>query len=256
MKGTYIDIGGNNGDVTGFNKEPLNGESFIVFDQTKDIVKGYGYNHWDKYKVVDGGLTLKSSEEIMAIEISNTKIKNSAAAEYEQNKIISNLENEESRAKRGLPPKINDNDKAIHNEFAKGLQSQIDHPTSDNTYNPPLPPGIVPPSYDSITVVVTRQEGWQGILGWKAVIESASIGFIPSNIALSVHTGAGCEGYKYTTGAFQQDENGDWFATCPPGHEPGDNDEHFGLLYGAAQLSCFTLLKGEQTKIIYAYENT
>lgn len=61
MKVTYIE---STGEVTGFNRGALEGELELNIDQTKDMVKGYGYDQFDKYRVVNGVLTLKTLEEI------------------------------------------------------------------------------------------------------------------------------------------------------------------------------------------------
>lgn len=63
-----IQVGTKSGEVTGFNRGPTEGESYINIDQTKDMVRGYGYDKWQMYKVVDGTLALKSEAEIAAIE--------------------------------------------------------------------------------------------------------------------------------------------------------------------------------------------
>jgi hypothetical protein len=102
-------------------------------------------------------------------------------------------------------------------------------------------------------ITVTREPGWNDIIGWKAVITAGEENFTPTNLAMAEYTNPNCDGYLYTTGAFQQD--GDtWYAVCPPGQEKGDVDVNLGLLYGAAQLACFTFKAGEQEMTVYAYE--
>lgn len=255
MKGTYIDIGGNNGDVTSFNRSAVDGETEFNFNPATDMTPGFGYSDYLLYKVVDGVLTLKDQAERDAINAEKVKAANRAAAEIRQAEALLRLEDNEKRSRYGLPPIMSQADEVAHKQFVQNLQGDIDNPSSDQAYNPPLPPGVTPPQYDSITVLVTRQTGWNDALGWKAVISSASENFAPANLAISVHTGADCTGYKYTTGAFQYDsENDEYFAICPPGQEPGDADEFMGLLYGGAQLACWTLEAGVSEKSIYAYD--
>jgi len=77
--------------------------------------------------------------------------------------------------------------------------------------------------------------------------------FTPANLAIAEYTNPDCDGYLYTTGAFQE-ENGEYFAVCPSGQEKGDVDINLGILYGAVPLSCFTFKAGVQEQKIYAYE--
>jgi len=82
---------------------------------------------------------------------------------------------------------------------------------------------------------------------------SGEANYTPTNLAMAEYTNPDCDGYLYTTGAFQ-DVEGVWTAVCPAGQEKGDVDINLGLLYGAAKLSCFTLKAGVQEQTIYAYE--
>ncbi len=155
----------------------------------------------------------------------------------------------------GLPPVMTDDDEVAVNNHVQLLQGEIDHPTDSDVYNPPLPPGVTPPPYTSLTCTVTRQPGWNDILGYRFVINSMADDFEPTSLAMAVYTNPDCDGYLYTTGAFQWDVTAEeWFAVCPPGQEPGDADINFGVLYGAATLSCFTLDAGIEENTFNVFE--
>jgi len=182
------------------------------------------------------------------------KAYNRKIAENLQFQALLKLDENEKRKQLRLPGAISPADEPVLKAYVLSVQGDIDSPSTSTAYNPPLPPGVTPPVYKSVTIEVTRVAGWQGNMGWRAVIKSKTEDFVPTNLALSVHTGANCTGYKYTTGAFQYDAGKDeYFATCPAGQEPGTNAEHFGLLYGAAQLSCFTLPAGQRKIDVYAF---
>lgn len=63
-----VTVGNGTGPVTGFNRSPVEGESYIEVDVTKDMTKGYGYDKWECYQVVNGKLTLKAQEVLDSIE--------------------------------------------------------------------------------------------------------------------------------------------------------------------------------------------
>ncbi len=177
---------------------------------------------------------------------------NSAMALGQQDIDRKALADNENIITQGLPPKLSDADiLALENNIQK-LQNDIDRPGSDSGYVPPVVPDSTPPVYSSLTATVTRQEGWQGALGFIFRLDGYDAGFVPGNLAMAVYSGAGCDGYLYTTGAFQQDAIG-WFAECPAGQEPGDVDIHFGMLEGSLSISCFTLVQGVQEKIFNVY---
>lgn len=172
---------------------------------------------------------------------------NRAKAEENQRIALNRLMEDEARKKFELPGILADESIEEHKQFMQSVQTDIDDPPTDPVYNPPLPPGVIPPALPNLVVVVKREPGWNSVLGWRATISSMLEDFEPTNLAISVHTGENCEGYKYTTGAFQQDsETGEWYSVCPAGQEPGDSDEFMGLLYGGANLACFTLPAGTE----------
>jgi len=178
---------------------------------------------------------------------------NAAKAKKLQDKVVKQLTDNKIRKDLGLPPEISDVDETRLKEYAKQVQADVENPPESQAYNPPLPPGVTPPAISSILITVTRHEGWQGNIGWKAIIESGEEIFTPTNLSMAEYTNPDCDGYLYTTGAFQ-DIDGVFTAVCPPGQEKGDVDLNLGLLYGAAKLSCFTLSAGVQEKLVYAYE--
>ena len=138
--------------------------------------------------------------------------------------------------------------------YIEQLEVEIANPSSDLIYQPPLPPGVPPPDIAAITALITREPGWNNTLGYRIVLTLSDPTYVPANIALAIYTAADCVGYRFTTGAFQYDSvNDKYFSVCPAGFEPGDANVHMGLLYGAAQLSCFTLPAGETTKEVLVY---
>ena len=138
--------------------------------------------------------------------------------------------------------------------YVATLEADILNPSSDSAYHPPLPPGVTPPAVAAIIATITREPGWNNVLGWRIVLDISDPAYIPANIAISVYSSANCVGYLYTPGALQLNSTtGKYFAVCPPGQEKGDVAYHFGLLYGAAQLSCWTVAAGEQTKTIQIF---
>lgn len=185
------------------------------------------------------------------VDVEAIKARNKAIAEAKQDEVLALLAKNEQKKSLGLSPVVADEIAA--KDFVKTIQADIDYPPESEVYNPTLPPGVNPPDVSSLIITLTRQPGWNDALGWKAVITAGEEVFTPTNLAMAEYTNPNCDGYLYTTGAFQQ-EGDTWFAVCPPGQEKGDVDLNFGLLYGAAQLACFTLTAGVQEQIIYAYE--
>ena len=90
-------------------------------------------------------------------------------------------------------------------------------------------------------VRITREPGWQGVLGWRAELLEWDDQLIdPGVYALAVYAEPDGVNYQFTTGGFVW--NGTyWSATCPPGFEPGQNDVYFGMLYASISYSTFTL---------------
>jgi hypothetical protein len=116
-------------------------------------------------------------------------------------------------------------------------------------------PSVVP-NVEAISILLTRPPGWNSTLGWKAVFTLSDPEYVPANLALTIYTSGGCVGYLYTPGALQYDEvEGQYFAICPPGQEKGDVDYHFGLVYGAEQLSCWTFPAGVEELSLPIYNS-
>ena len=89
---------------------------------------------------------------------------------------------------------------------------------------------------------VTREPGWQGNLGYRVVLEDWAEGSTPNAIALAIYNAPNGEGYQYTTGGMIWDGvKEEWFATCPPGFEPGQNNIYMGFLFGAKKISSFIM---------------
>ena len=179
---------------------------------------------------------------------------NAEAALEAQNGALRALETAHIREANNLPPITNESDTAALNSYVQLLQGDIDNPSS-GVYNPPLPPGVTPPPHKSFTVTVTREPGWNAALGFKVELNSTDEDFTPGQMALAVYTNADCQDYEYTTGAFVL--TGEiWGAVCPAGFEPGDTDIHFGILYGAAPMTCWTMPQGQTVQTITTFEET
>jgi hypothetical protein len=248
MKVAYIEA---TGVVTGINRGAGEGELELNITP-QELTLGMDSN---MYKVVAGTFTPKDAAEIQEVVDARIKAQNAAKAKAEQEAQIEKLKENQTRKDLGLPPVISTADEESVKGHVALLQGDIDNPSADQAYQPPLPPGVTPPSVKSLTVTVTREAGWNDNLGFRVVLNANDPDYTPTNLALAVYSGADCNGYLYTTGAFQLDsETGKYFAVCPPGQEPGDVDIHMGLLYGAAQLSCWTLAAEVSEKKVYAYE--
>lgn len=92
---------------------------------------------------------------------------------------------------------------------------------------------------------VFRVPGWNNVLGWRAELVGLVQDATPNAVSLGIYSSPGATGYLYTPGAFLwDDENQVWHIDCPAGQEPGDADIHFGVLYGSAPVSSFTLRQG------------
>jgi hypothetical protein len=212
---------------------------------------------WEEYQqwVAGGGITeafdTRTPEEVVA----DNKAENARKAQAQLDNILDTLAKNEARKSAGLPPSVNAASEESLKSHLQLVQAEADNPSEDVAWTPPLPPGVVPPAIKSLAVVIKREAGWQGNLGFRVTLKAGSPEYVPTNLALAVYSGANCTGYQYTTGAFKLNaETGEYYAVCPPGFEPGSNAVHMGLLYGAAQLSCFTLGAGVQERIVYAYE--
>lgn len=181
---------------------------------------------------------------------------NTILAKNQQNAIVS--EYATNAAKKALGLEVEEADIVELQEYVQTLETDIKNPSSEQTYHPPIPPGVVAPDVEAISITMTRPEGWNNTLGWKMVFNISDPEYIPANIAISVYSAENCTGYLYTPGALQQDiETGKYYAVCPAGQEKGDVGYHFGLLYGSAQLACWTFVAGtaEEVKLIYGDED-
>jgi hypothetical protein len=198
-----------------------------------------GWAVFDEYPITQG-------------EKNARKALNKKTAQKRQDEALTLLAVNEQKKALGLAPAISNEEEV--KAFAKTIQADIDYPSEASVYNPELPPGVNPPDVSSIIITLTREAGWNDVIGWRAVITAGEENFEPTNLAMAEYTNPDCDGYLYTTGAFQQD--GDtWYAVCPAGQEKGDVNVNLGLLYGAAQLACFTFTAGEQGMTVYAYES-
>jgi hypothetical protein len=91
-------------------------------------------------------------------------------------------------------------------------------------------------------ILVTREPGWQGALGYRVVLLDWAEDAIPNAIALAIYNQPNGVDYSYTTGAMQWDPGLEqWYAVCPPGFEPGQADIYMGFLYGSLRISAFTM---------------
>lgn len=91
-------------------------------------------------------------------------------------------------------------------------------------------------------ITVTREPGWQGNLGYRVVLNDWAEGTTPNAIALAIYNSPDGNDYSYTTGAMQWDAEAEhWYAVCPAGFEPGQNDIYMGFLYGSLNISAFTM---------------
>ena len=194
-----------------------------------------------------------TQEELDAVESEGIKLQNSFIAQVEQDIALLKLKENNERIDVGLPSAISDESLVDLNNYVQKLQGNIDNPISTEVYEPPLPPGVTKPDYQSLTITVTRIEGWQGALGYKVELNSVNPAFTPGNLALAVYTNPNCTDYLYTTGAFVETD-GIWGAVCPAGHEPGDIDINFGLLYGAAPISCWIMPSGQDVQSLTVFE--
>lgn len=193
---------------------------------------------------------------IVALDITekeaDTKLKNKLIAEQAQVEAIETFTKNQIKEQLGLT--VDAIPLASWQAHVQDIQTVIDNPPSVGVYQPPLPPGVPPPDIAAITALITREPGWNNALGYRIVLTLSDPTYVPANIALAIYTAADCVGYRFTTGAFQYDSvNDKYFSVCPAGFEPGDANVHMGLLYGAAQLSCFTLPAGETEKEVLVY---
>ncbi len=219
--------------------------SVMKYPATFIIKGGSGWNEFQFYLAQGGEVDPFKTEADYAAD-------NSAAAASEQAISVKKLEVNDVKIVNNLPPDLSSDDIIALENHVQMMQNDIDRPGSDPAYVPPQAPDSTPPVYSSLTATVTRQEGWQGNLGYIFRLAGYDGGFVPGNLAMAVYSGAECTGYLYTTGAFQQDAIG-WFAECPAGQEPGDEDIHFGMLDGSLPISCFTLDQGVMEKIFNVY---
>jgi len=225
------------------------------YEQDSDAIRAHHASHGETLVFLDYRLTANEDGDYGVPSVGEIKEGNKLKAKIEQNTRLQELIKNDKRKEVGLPPVMTNADEETIKDHVKALQADIESPSEDEAYNPPLPPSVTPPAIKSLVVLVAREEGWQGNLGFRIVLKAADEYYTPTNLALSVYLQPECNDYLYTTGAFQYDaENDEYYAVCPPGQEPGDSVVYMGLLYGSAPLACWTLKTGEMQKKIYAYE--
>ncbi len=184
------------------------------------------------------------------------KEKNSNSALAQQSLDRRALADNETAIAQGLPPQMSGQDIIAIENNIQLLQNDILRPTSDAAYSPTEPPAVTEPTFGSLTAHVVREPGWNDVLGYRFTLVGYDDTFVPTNLAMAVYSGADCNGYLYTTGAFKDDGDGVYYAICPPGQEPGDVDIHFGMLEGSLSVSCFTLPGGTPEKVFNVYDET
>jgi len=227
----------------------------VQYEQDSDAIRAHHASQGEMLVFLDYRLTADEDGDYGVPSVSEIKEGNKLKAKIEQNTRLQELIKNDKRKEVGLPPVMTNADEETIKDNVKALQADIESPSEDEAYNPPLPPSVTPPAIKSLVVLVAREEGWQGNLGFRIVLKAADESYTPTNLALSVYLQPECNDYLYTTGAFQYDaENDEYYAVCPPGQEPGDSIVYMGLLYGSAPLACWTLKTGEMQKKIYAYE--
>ena len=92
------------------------------------------------------------------------------------------------------------------------------------------------------SIKVTREEGWQGALGYRVVLEDWAEGEVPNAIGMVIYHQPDGENFYYTTGAMLWDSiKEEWYVTCPAGFEPEHEDIHMGFIYGGKNISAFTM---------------
>ena len=225
------------------------------YEQDSDVIRAHHASQGETLVFLDYRLTADEDGDYGVPSVGEIKEGNKLKAKIEQNTRLQELIKNDKRKEVGLPPVMTNADEETIKDHVKALQADIESPSEDEAYNPPLPPSVTPPAIKSLVVLVAREEGWQGNLGFRIVLKAADEYYTPTNLALSVYLQPECNDYLYTTGAFQYDaENDEYYAVCPPGQEPGDSVVYMGLLYGSAPLACWTLKTGEMQKKIYAYE--
>ena len=225
------------------------------YEQDSDAIRAHHASQGEMLVFLDYRLTANEDGDYGVPSVGEIKEGNKLKAKIEQNTRLQELIKNDKRKEIGLPPVMTNADEETIEDHVKALQADVESPSEDEAYNPPLPPSVTPPAIKSLVVLVAREEGWQGNLGFRIVLKAADESYTPTNLALSVYLQPECNDYLYTTGAFQYDaENDEYYAVCPPGQEPGDSIVYMGLLYGSAPLACWTLKTGEMQKKIYAYE--
>ena len=225
------------------------------YEQDSDAIRAHHASQGETVVFLDYRLTANEDGDYGVPSVGEIKEGNKLKAKIEQNTRLQELIKNDKRKEIGLPPVMTNADEETIEDHVKALQADVESPSEDEAYNPPLPPSVTPPAIKSLVVLVAREEGWQGNLGFRIVLKAADESYTPTNLALSVYLQPECNDYLYTTGAFQYDaENDEYYAVCPPGQEPGDSIVYMGLLYGSAPLACWTLKTGEMQKKIYAYE--
>ncbi|MFO8232826.1 MAG: hypothetical protein R6U20_09175, partial [Longimonas sp.] len=94
----------------------------------------------------------EKTEQEQADFIAALKEKHKKLAEAEQETVFEKLSKNQLKKSLGLAPELTDTDEAALKDYAKTVQADIDNPPETMAYNPPLPPGVTPPSVNSIVV--------------------------------------------------------------------------------------------------------
>jgi hypothetical protein len=89
-------------------------------------------------------------------------------------------------------------------------------------------------------IVMTREPGFGGSVGWRAELLDWAEGETPNAIGLGVYSGPNATGYLWTTGGFIF-EDPFWTVHCSPGFEPAlGTDFYLAWLWGSLPVSPFT----------------
>ena len=143
---------------------------------------------------------------------------NEEAARIAREESIRVVTEDDMRIASGLVRRIDDATRGEPLAYINDMDSMVDNP-SNEAWEPPLPPSVEIPATWSFKLTITRVEGWQGALGWQAVMTDWVEGYFPSNASLSIYSAENCTNFLSTPGAFVQDGD-QWVINCPAGQEP------------------------------------
>jgi len=228
-----------------------NKEGTSVLRYADNFFVSEGGKDWDVYLdyVNSGGET----DPFMTVE--EWRQANSETARIMQDYILEKLSQNNDLKQKNLAPIMSTQMEREYENLAQLLQGDIDLPSDSEEYSPPLPPDTTSPVYTVLTCTITREPGWNDVLGFRFVIAKIDDNtWSPGILSMGVYSNPECDGYLYTTGAFSWDaEKEEWYAQCPAGQEPGDADVHFGLLESGQSVMCFTLKQGIQKQVFNYY---